>query len=91
MNERDLDPCVYYVHIWMYCVCTMCVTYIRMCCPFTCVCFTTCAVLSLFTVCALCFQQETLLQQLKVNREQTLAAMEELDAARATEDQNYTL
>lgn len=36
-------------------------------------------------------QQETLLQQLQVNREQTLAALEELDAARGSEDQNYTL
>ena len=36
-------------------------------------------------------QQETLLQQLQVNREQTLAAHEELDSAHRTEDQNYDL
>ena len=36
-------------------------------------------------------QQETLLQQLQVNREQMLSAMEELDAARVSEDQNYGL
>ena len=36
-------------------------------------------------------QQETLLQQLQVNREQTLAAREELDSAHRTDDQNYDL
>ena len=36
-------------------------------------------------------QQETLLHQLKVNREQMLAASEELNTAVQTEDQNYDL
>jgi len=36
-------------------------------------------------------QQETLLHQLKVNREQVLAASEELNGAVHTEDQNYDL
>ena len=36
-------------------------------------------------------QQETLLQQLQVNREQTLAAKEELDGAGKTEDQSYDM
>lgn len=36
-------------------------------------------------------QQETLLQQLQVNREQMLAAREELNSAHLTEDQRYDL
>ncbi|XP_064394924.1 rab-like protein 6 [Halichondria panicea] len=36
-------------------------------------------------------QQETLLQQLQGNREQTLAAKEELDSASKSDDQNYDM
>ncbi len=44
-----------------------------------------------FPHCILLLQQETLLQQLKVNREQTLAAKEELDIAIKSDDQNYDM